>query len=208
MGSFLMHIGISEIVRKRLNLSTKFIYGSIMPDLIKMETGDRIGTHFLKTIVTDKGRQKLPVVDDAVNLLKGKMDNEIRLGYIAHLIEDLLWYEKYIPKLALHIENDRIVYLKDNSIHLIEEFSQDVYEDYIKINSYIIDKYCKEYDKLKEKLKLQMSKYEIEFLETNDKTVELEQLNGLTVISKENIDEYFEIAIEKVERIVKELMGE
>ena len=55
MGSFLMHIGVSEIVRKKLNLSAKFIYGSILPDLMKMETGDRTGTHFLKTIVYENG---------------------------------------------------------------------------------------------------------------------------------------------------------
>ena len=208
MGSLLMHIGISEMVRKRLKLSAKFIYGSIMPDLIKMETGDRTGTHFLKTIVTDNGRQRLPVVADAINLLKGKLDKEVRLGYIAHLVEDLIWFEKNIPSYAVPIENDRMVYLKNNSIHLAEEFSRDIYEDYTKINAYIIDKYCKEYCNLKLELKELMAKQEIEFLDINDKTVELEQIDMLSVISKESLDEYIKLTADKVEKIIKELMGE
>lgn len=208
MGSFLMHIGISEIVRKRLNLSIKFIYGSIMPDLVKMKTGDRIGTHFLKTVVTDKGRQRLPDIDNAISLLKGKMDKEIRLGYLAHLVEDLIWFEKYIPSFAERVENGRMVYLKDNSIHLEEEFSTDIYEDYTKINSYVIDKYCKEYSDLKLELQSIMTKQEMEFLEKNDKIIELEQIETLSVISKESLDEYIKLTADKVEKIIKELMGE
>lgn len=208
MGSFLMHIGISEIVRKRLNLSSKFIYGSILPDLVKMETGDRTGTHFLKTIVTDEGRKRLPIVGDAITMLNGKMDREVRLGYIAHLVEDLIWFEKYIPSFAKHIEEERMVYLRDNSIHLAEEFSADTYEDYFKINAYIIDKYCKEYSSLKSELEKQMTEQEIEFLNRNDKILKQETIDTTRIITKEGLDKYIEESVDKVEKIVKELIGE
>lgn len=208
MGSFLMHIGISEIVRKKLNLSTQFIYGSILPDLIKIETGDRTGTHFLRTIVTEQGRKRVPMVDDAVTMLDGKLSKETRLGYIAHLIEDLIWFEKYIPSFALHVEQGRMVYLKDNTIHLQEEFSQDIYEDYTKINGYIISKYCNEYENLKDQLMLQMTEQEKVILDKNDRLAEVDQIDTLAVITKEVLDNYIEETTKKVETIIKELMGE
>lgn len=208
MGSFVMHIGISEIVRKKLNLSTKFIYGSILPDLIKMETGDRTGTHFLKTFSTKDGIQKLPMVDDAITMLNGKFDKEIRLGYIAHLIEDFIWFEKYIPSFALHLEQGRLVYLKDNTIHFEEEFGKDMYDDYTKINNYIIDKYCNEYKSIKEQLLKRMTKEEKGFLDKNDKLTKTDETDNLAVITKEAIDSYIEETTEKVENIIKELIGE
>lgn len=208
MGSFLMHIGVSEIVRKRLNLSTKFIYGSILPDLIKMETGDRCGTHFIKTVVTDKGIQRLPKIDSAITMLNSKMNKELRLGYIAHLVEDYVWFEKYIPSFAAQIENGRLVYLKDNSVHTEEEFSKDMYEDYTHINGYIINEYCIEYEEVKKQLATMMKNNEKEFLDKNDKVVVQSDGLSLSVVTKESIDEYIKETVEKVEKIIKELMGE
>ena len=208
MGSLLMHIGVSEIVRKRLNLSTKFIYGSILPDLIKKETGDRTGTHFIKTVVTDKGIQRLPEIDRAISMLNGKMDKEVRLGYIAHLIEDYIWFEKYIPSFAIYIENERLVYLKDNSIHSGDEFSKEMYEDYIKINTHIKKQWIDNYDFFKSDMKKILTPKELDFLESNEEENTQEPNDTFNILTKESIDRYIKETVEKVEKTIKELMGE
>ena len=208
MGSYLMHIGITEKVRRRLNLSTKFIYGSILPDLVKMETGDRTGTHFLKTVVQGEDIKRLPVLDDAISMLSGKLDKEVRLGYIAHLIEDLLWFEKYIPSFATKLEEGRKAYLADNSVHTAEEFSKDIYEDYSKINSYMVEACKIDYTKLKENLSKMMNEQEIEFLSRNDTMRNPTEINTTKVITKDKLDEYIKEAEEKVIVVIKELLGE
>ena len=208
MGSYLMHIGITEKVRRKLKLSTKFIYGSILPDLVKMETGDRTGTHFLKTIEDKDGIKRLPVIDDAISILSDKLDKEVRLGYIAHLIEDLLWFEKYIPSFATKLEEGKKQYLADNSVHSAEEFSKDIYEDYSKINSYMVEKCELDYAKLKQELSKIMSEKEIEFLEKNDHMRDLKEIDTTKVITKDKLDEYIKEAEEKVEVVIKELLGE
>ena len=208
MGSYLMHIGITEKVRRKLKLSTKFIYGSILPDLVKMETGDRTGTHFLKTIEDKDGIKRLPVIDDAISILSDKLDKEVRLGYIAHLIEDLLWFEKYIPSFATKLEEGKKQYLADNSVHSAEEFSKDIYEDYSKINSYMVEKCELDYAKLKQELSKIMSEKEIEFLEKNDHMRNLKEIDTTKVITKDKLDEYIKEAEEKVEVVIKELLGE
>lgn len=50
MGSLLIHVCVSNIVKEKLNLSNKFLVGTVMPDLIKLETGNRLGSHYLKKL--------------------------------------------------------------------------------------------------------------------------------------------------------------
>ncbi len=208
MGSYLMHIGITEKVRRRLKLSYKFIYGSILPDLVKMETGDRSGTHFLKTFEDKDGIKRLPVIDDAISTLGTDINKEVRLGYIAHLIEDLLWFEKYIPSFATKLEEGKKQYLADNSVHSAEEFSKDIYEDYAKINSYMVKKCELDYEKLKEQLKEIMTDKEFKFLEQNDIMRDVKEIDTTKVITKDKLDKYIKEAEEKVEAVIKELLGE
>ena len=208
MGSYLMHIGITEKVRRKLKLSSKFIYGSILPDLVKMETGDRTGTHFLKTVVQGEDVKKLPALDDAISMLSDKLDKEVRLGYIAHLIEDLLWFEKYIPGFATKLEEGKKQYLADNSVHSAEEFSKDIYEDYSKINSYMVESCNLDYAKLKQELSKIMNEKEIEFLSKNDHMRDFKEIDTTKVITKDKLDEYIKEAEEKVVVVIKELLGE
>ena len=147
-------------------------------------------------------------ISNAITMLNGKMNKEVRLGCIAHLVEDYVWFEKYVPSFAKHIENGRLVYLKDNSIHTTEEFSKDMYEDYTHINGYIINEYCSEYEELTKQLATMMKNNEKEFLDKNDKVVVQSDGLSLSVITKEGIDEYIKETVEKVEKIIKELMGE
>ena len=81
MSSYIMHMCISDIVKRKLNLTYKFVYGSILPDVIKSITGDRDITHFIKHVIVDGDRRSLPDLQKAINDLKIE-DNEIRIGYI------------------------------------------------------------------------------------------------------------------------------
>ena len=46
MASMIIHICISNMVKEELNLSDKFLAGSIMPDLKKMAGFDRGISHY------------------------------------------------------------------------------------------------------------------------------------------------------------------
>ena len=137
MSSYIMHMCISDIVKRKLNLTYKFVYGSILPDVIKSITGDRDITHFIKHVIVDGDRRSLPDLQKAINDLKIE-DNEIRIGYIAHLLEDLIWFNDFIPAYAKDFGDNTIQYLKDNSIHTQDEYRDD-------IRQYLTAKWCGQY---------------------------------------------------------------
>ena len=60
MASMIIHICISNMVKEELNLSDKFLAGSIMPDLKKMAGFDRGITHYLKYVVENGNVMHLP----------------------------------------------------------------------------------------------------------------------------------------------------
>lgn len=208
MGSYLMHIGITEKVRKKLNLSYKFIYGSILPDLIKMGTGDRKGSHFLKTIIDGENVKNLPVIENAISMLRNKLDKEVYLGYIAHLIEDHIWFEKYIPTFATVYVQGKLSYLSDNSEHSSFEFSKDIYEDYEKINAYMVEVCNVDYSTLKQELEKIMNETELNFLNKNANMRDVKEIHTTKIITKDRLDEYIKESEEKVEEVIKNLLGE
>lgn len=59
-------------------------------------------------------------------------------GYLAHLIEDMIWYSISIPNMAIKRDAQTVLYTKDNSIHSEEEFSKDIYSDYPIIDRYLL----------------------------------------------------------------------
>lgn len=65
-------------------------------------------------------------------------DKEIYLGYIAHLIEDLIWFRKYLPTYVNKMKNDKCIYLMDDSIHADEEIRKDIYFDYSNSSQYVV----------------------------------------------------------------------
>lgn len=96
MSSYIMHMCVSDIVKRKLNLTDKLIYVSILPDVLKTINKDRAGTHYLEKVVIDGDIRNLPVIQRAIDSLDIQ-DTEIRMGYIAHLVEDLIWFNKYVP---------------------------------------------------------------------------------------------------------------
>ena len=147
MSSYMMHMCISNLVKNRLNLTDKFVFGSILPDNLKSITGDRRTTHYLQEVIIDGEQRRLPDISRAIKGLHIQ-DKEIRLGYIAHLVEDFIWFNEYIPAYATELENNQIKYLADDSIHTGNEFRQDIYSDYTNSNAYVVDRCGVDIEKL------------------------------------------------------------
>ena len=87
MSSLKMHIAISKKIKEEFNYSNIFLLGAILLDIIKLIIGNRKITHFEKKEIID--------LDEFISKQKN-FENELVLGYYAHLIEDKIWYELYM----------------------------------------------------------------------------------------------------------------
>ena len=208
MSSYIMHICISDIVKRKLKLTDKFVYGSILPDVIKNITGDRDKTHYINKVIVDGDKRELPDIQKAINELQIE-DKEIRLGYIAHLVEDLIWFNDFIPTYATDLGDNKIQYLKDNSIHTDIEYRDDIYLDYTNSSSYVVDKYGVDIQKVLLGI-LNIShndQHKKIILDNTGYPAEI-NLTKNTFMTKDSIDKYMEVCTKEVEKIISSLMGE
>jgi len=204
-----MHLYISQIVQKELNLSNKFLAGSILPDMIKIMTKNRDETHYIKEYKCEGKLVRLPDLERFLSENKDKLQDEITLGYYAHLIEDRIWFDAYIGSFAKCINKDNILYTSDNTIHNTEEFRKDIYSDYINVDSYIIEKNNIDIDKVRLDLKKELNVYKIdkvmdENLVTPSKFVELKN----NFISSSCLNSYIDESVEKVKKELIRILGE
>ena len=207
MSSIIMHIYISQKVQKDLNLSYKFLAGSILPDMIKITTQDKDGTHYMKEY--NNGLKKLPDLENFLCDNKYKLNDEIILGYYAHLIEDRIWFDKYIDSFAKCIDKDNILYVSDNTIHKCEEFTRDIYSDYISVDKYIIEKYNLNIDKIRIHIKDYLKSYNVD--KAIDEYVLIQsKFNNSKVkfISSDCLNSYINESVEKVKEEINRIIGE
>lgn len=208
MSSYIMHLCISNKVKEKLNLTDKFLYGSILPDVIKEITGDRVGTHYLKETLLNNEVRKLPQIQKAISELDIQ-DKEIRLGYIAHLIEDYIWFTEYIPRFTKKVSNDQIKYLKDGTIHSMDEYRDNIYFDYANSNRYVIESNNVDLEKVKNSIiNIMTDEKQKEVFTKNIKCLETSNISLNTFMTKENIDEYIEKSEKQVEEKILELLGD
>lgn len=202
MGSYKMHICITETVRRKLKLSYKFTYGGILPDLIKEKTGDKTTSHCLNQ------KDGLPDINLAMSSLDNIQDKEVKLGYIAHLVEDLIWFRDVVPTVAIKTD-DKVCFLKDNSIHSNLEFSNEMYSDYVK-SGYYVSKLTKvDYSILrKELLNYASDDFEVEKIKQNT-TKEFENRIGYTTfITNKILEDYVCNCVIEVTKVVKKIIGD
>lgn len=209
MASVLTHICISNIVKEELGLSDKFMAGSIMPDLKKMAGFDRAITHYLKYVVHDGNVMHLPDLDKFIEENTFKLLEFKTLGHYAHLIEDKIWFEKFIGKyIKWHDENLGLVTnLKTGEVYDFDTFSKQIYSDYNSVSKKIISKYNLDMDKI--------SKEIIENL--NDEVLiacfnkQLENIKKTNISEKryfltdEDLDEYISTSTNEVIKRINEL---
>jgi hypothetical protein len=202
-----MHIYISQCVQKDLNLSDKFLAGSILPDMIKLKTLDREATHYIKSI---RGTNKrLPDLKKFLKENRDKLDDEIMLGYYAHLIEDKIWFDIYIDSFAKCIDKENILYTKDNTLHSQQEFRRDMYADYVNVDRYIIEKNNMNIDEIRMDIKRQLGKYKLDNI--IDENVVFPRSSGnerIRFISQSCLCDYLNQAINEVKKEIKKIIGE
>ena len=206
MGSYVMHLCISNIVKKKLNLGNGFLYGSILPDIIKKKkSGSRQSSHFLVERYLNGSKMCLPDIKEAVERIKFE-DNEIKLGYIAHLIEDYIWFSEYIPSYAKKIDNERVYIFAYNKEVEEKEFGKQIYNDYYNSSGYIINKYNLDIEEIKEYLKNNIDKeeYEIAIKDLNYGG----DIKNCRCILPDSLDSYINKCIEEVTNSLKNLLKE
>ena len=208
MASYIMHMCVSDIVKRKLNLTDKFIYGSVLPDILKEITSDRDTTHYIEQITIDGNNRKLPNIQKAIKEVDIK-DNEIRLGYIAHLVEDYIWFNDFIPTYAMSLGNGNIKYFKDQSIHSKSEYRDAIYSDYSNSSKYVINKCGVNMQNLLMNIKnIAENEKCKKIILDNTNCVQDENVNKNTFMTKESIDKYIAVCTKEVERIISNLMGE
>ena len=208
MGSYMMHLAVSNKVKKKLKLSDNFLYGSLLPDILKEEGQDRKVNHYLKEEIINGKIKRFPDIPKVIKDLDKFENKEIALGYLAHLIEDYIWFSVYIPSYVKE-GNKECIYLKDNTIHTIEEFRKDIYADYERSNEYILDYIKENVQDLKDRLeKIADTKERKEKIKSCINTKNASNIQNNTFMTKESIDSYIEIATKEVEKIISGLIHE
>lgn len=209
MASILIHICISNIVKDELGLSEKFLSGSVIPDLKKMAGFDRGITHYLKYVVRDGNVMKLPDLEKFIEENTFKLLEFKTLGKYAHLIEDRIWFEKFVGKyIKWHDENlDLVTNLKTGEIYSFDTFSKQIYSDYYSVTDNLISKYKLDMNKVAKQIKENLNDEVL--IECFDKC--LSDINKANVSEKryfltdEDLDEYISMSTNEVIKRINEL---
>lgn len=207
MSSIIMHIYISKKIQEELNLSNKFLAGSVLPDMIKIKTMDRRGTHYIKDI--ENSTKRLPDLERFLDENKNKLNDEVMLGYYAHLIEDKLWFDKYIDSFAKCIDEETILYTSDNTIHSTEEFRKDMYSDYVSVDKYLIKQSNMDIDNIRLNIKKELGNYDVDEV-VNENIIFPIVLNDARIIfiSQSCLEDYIIESVNVVKNEIKRIIGE
>ena len=208
MSSIISHVYISNILKEKYKLGDEFLYGAILPDILHkaIPAQRREMTHYLRHGILYGSEGDYPdierfIIENTEILPKSQMMQ----GYLAHFIEDMLWFSIYIPRMTIEKDKKTIIYKKDNSVHTDDEFRNDIYSDYT-----IIDRY------LLKKTNLDIEKLQKEFLEISDdinlkntikdnfKLFDLRNEN-LILISFDMLEEYINASLEKVSIVLDKI---
>ncbi len=145
MGSILMHLCISEQIKRKYNFNNDFLIGSVLPDIYKRTTMTRDDSHYIEKVVEKGYVYQLPDLKKYVEEHKDTiLTDGIILGYYAHLVEDFVWF-RYVSGLFTKVkegeeEQDLVRYRNENfeKPHPSEEYGIEMYKDYANVNSWLI----------------------------------------------------------------------
>lgn len=131
MSSLIMHICISNVIKNKYNLSNYFLLGILLPDIYKLfpDTHRRV-THFIKEVIINDEIKGIIEIERFINEYYKKVKDgskeeyEIFLGYLAHLQEDIIWFDEYIDRykkqsIKKYHEKD---YLKNVFVQVYKEY--------------------------------------------------------------------------------------
>ena len=209
MGSLIMHLCIASKLKEKYHFSDKFLIGALKPDLLKMAGAKQEDTHYLEEVIEESGVKRLPNVLKYEESNKEHIKDEMTLGYISHLVQDKVWFDKYIGKYAKTDANDitKIKYLQYGITKTDKDFSKDIYTDYTNLNKYLAQKYSLDIEKIKNSLKGIC--LDTKMKEKVDKQFIMKDSNidKNTFITKQDVESYINDAIKKtsieIDKILK-----
>lgn len=211
MGSLIMHLCVANELKKKYKFSDRFIVGELMPDLLKMAGKEKNKTHYLQEVIEDSGVKTLP------NVLKYEEENvenikdEKVLGYMSHLVQDKVWYDKYIGKYAKTDANDidKIEYLQYNITKKAKDFSKDMYNDYINTNKYLAEKYDLDITGIKNTLKgLSKDKIIKDKIDKAFKFNDIDFKKQNVFITEDDLENYINEAVKKSSIEIDKILDE
>jgi hypothetical protein len=198
-----MHICISNILKKKYDYSYDFLYGSIMPDILKKAGGDKNKVHY-----RTNNDYSLYEIDRFVKDIVLKEENEYNLGYLAHLIQDKL-LAKYVNEKIKEskIDNqDYIIYKFDNgSLHKKQEFLDLIHNEYAFIDNYLINKYELNIDYLTKRI-LRVNKQEnyCDIIKDELRIHDFLPDTTLKIFSILDIEQYIRECVNEYDRYIEE----
>lgn len=208
MSSIISHVYISNILKEKYKLGDEFLYGAILPDILHkaIPAQRREMTHYLRHGILYGSEGNYPdierfIIENTEILPKSQMMQ----GYLAHLIEDMIWFSIYIPKMTIEKDKKTIIYKKDNSVHTDDEFRNDIYSDYTIIDRYLLKKTNLNLDELQREFLAISDDIDLKnTIKDNFKLFDLRN-DSLILISFDMLEEYIKASLEKVSIVLDKL---
>lgn len=208
MSSIISHVYISNILKEKYKLGDEFLYGAILPDILHkaIPAQRREMTHYLRHGILYGSEGNYPdierfIIENTEILPKSQMMQ----GYLAHLIEDMLWFSIYIPRMTIEKDKKTIIYKKDNSVHTDDEFRNDIYSDYTIMDRYLLKKTDLNIEKLQKEFLAISDDIDLKnTIKDNFKLFDLRN-DSLILISFDMLEEYIKASLEKVSIVLDKL---
>jgi len=208
-----MHLYVSEQIRKKYGFSNEFLAGSILPDVKKLAGEGRDKTHFLVEKRKNRVTLSLPEVEDYIEKSKSEGNSEIRLGYLAHLIEDKIWFKDYMPVygdvVGVDQDKDELYACQEGNHKVIkthDEFVSEIYSDYGIWNPILMSKYgILDYEKIEDILFTQIGNSNMKKM-ISGYINEQEEDKKIKFITRENMDSYFEKCFNEVTKTIDKMI--
>ena len=136
MASAIIHIAVANEINKKLNKNkSRFLIGSIAPDIAKQVGETKIKSHFQDR---DDG---IPNLGKFLDKYGDKINDPFIMGYYVHIYTDYLWFKYFIPEIFDN-DNSMIKKLNGEVVKCNGDMKkQYIYNDYTNLNRQVIDEY-------------------------------------------------------------------
>lgn len=203
MAGTIVHLAISNEIKKKYNFSDRFLFGSIMPDIRKRICEDRDATHYIEEIYLGNNNiKRLPNLERYIKENKEKIaqKDEYVLGYFAHLVQDRIWFDKYISRFVeFKADTLEVVYMYSEERMVEREYwVKQMYNDYAKLEQYVLDKFNLDKNDIVQRMLMQTSDYKVkETIKSELRDFDIDKKIKREVLTQNQMDEYFEESIKE-----------
>lgn len=136
MASAIIHIAVASEINKKLNMDeSRYLIGSIAPDIAKHIGETKVKSHF-----QDKN-DNIPNLDKFLSKYGDKLNDPFILGYYIHIYTDYLWFKYFVPEI-FDKDSSMIKKLNGEVVKCNGDMKKMyIYNDYTNLNIQVIDEY-------------------------------------------------------------------